>query len=184
MTISPLDPQNRADVETTARLLQSGFRDLSDSWNDLEKAIQTVEKSFGDDRLSLIARKSNQEIVGWIGGISNGRTLWELHPLVVREDHRRESIGKSLVKELESQVAKRGGLTIWLGTDDEMGLTSLSGVDLYPNPIEHLQMIRNTGGHPFGFYLHVGYHLVGVIPDASGYGKPDILMAKRLSQVL
>jgi aminoglycoside 6'-N-acetyltransferase I len=39
---------------------------------------------------------------------------------------------------------------------------------------------RNRGSHPFEFYLRVGYHIVGVIPDANGFGKPDILMAKRV----
>ena len=31
------------------------------------------------------------------------------------------------------------------------------------------------------FYLRVGFHIVGVIPDANGFGKPDILMAKRIA---
>ena len=35
--------------------------------------------------------------------------------------------------------------------------------------------------HPAGFYLRMGFEIVGLIPDANGPGKPDILMAKRVS---
>ncbi len=31
------------------------------------------------------------------------------------------------------------------------------------------------------FYQKVGYTVVGVVPDANGLGKPDILMAKRIA---
>ena len=64
--------------------------------------------------------------------------------------------------------------------DDEDYQTSLSGIDLYPTPFEHLARIRNVRGHPYEFYLKVGFSLVGVLPDANGPGKPDIFMAKRL----
>ena len=74
----------------------------------------------------------------------------------------------------------RGGSTIWLGTDDENNQTSLGGIDLYPNVLDHLANIRNLNNHPYEFYLKVGFVIVGVIPDANGPGKPDIMMAKRL----
>jgi aminoglycoside 6'-N-acetyltransferase I len=35
--------------------------------------------------------------------------------------------------------------------------------------------------HPAGFYSRMGFQVVGLIPDANGPGKPDILMAKRVS---
>ncbi len=66
-------------------------------------------------------------------------------------------------------------------TDDEDGLTSLSGVDLYPDVWQHVAAVRNLGGHPYEFYQKCGYVIVGVVPDANGPGKPDILMAKRVS---
>ncbi len=37
-----------------------------------------------------------------------------------------------------------------------------------------------TGGHLYGFYQRVGYTIVGVLPDANGFGRPDIFMAKRI----
>ena len=38
----------------------------------------------------------------------------------------------------------------------------------------------DSGSHATGFYRRMGYTVIGVIPDANGKGKPDILMAKRL----
>jgi len=77
-------------------------------------------------------------------------------------------------------VRARGVLTLWLGTDDEDDRTTLSRVDLYPDPLEHLARIRNLRGHPYEFYQKMGFVIVGVIPDANGWGKPDIFMAKRV----
>ena len=99
---------------------------------------------------------------------------------MVRAGYRRQGIGRALVADLEAQVRSRGGLTIWLGTDDEDFMTSLAGRDLYPNVLEHLANIRNRRGHPYEFYQKVGFVIVGVLPDANGPGKPDIFMAKPL----
>jgi aminoglycoside 6'-N-acetyltransferase I len=84
------------------------------------------------------------------------------------------------VTDLEEQVKARGGLTLWLGTDDENKMTTLAGVDLYPNVLEHVANIRNLRGHPYEFYQKLGFTIVGVLPDANGLGKPDIFMAKSL----
>jgi len=39
-----------------------------------------------------------------------------------------------------------------------------------------------TGCFPFEFYQKCGFVIVGVVPDANGLGKPDILMAKRVAE--
>ncbi len=74
----------------------------------------------------------------------------------------------------------RGGLTVRLGTDDEDGMTSLSGCDLYHNLWEQIAHIQNLKGHPYEFYQKCGYTIIGVMPDANGRGKPDIIMGKRI----
>jgi aminoglycoside 6'-N-acetyltransferase I len=91
-------------------------------------------------------------------------------------------VGSRLVDKLEKEVLSRGGVVMYLGTDDEFGKTTLSGVDLFENLYDKIQNIKNLNRHPYEFYLKAGYKIVGVIPDANGPGKPDILMAKRLTR--
>ncbi len=71
-------------------------------------------------------------------------------------------------------MSLRGGLV------DEDNMTSLSEVDPYENLWEKIRDIRNLNNHPFEFYQKMGYIITGVVPDANGIGKPDILMAKRV----
>ena len=78
------------------------------------------------------------------------------------------------------KLKKRGGSVVFLGSDDENNRTSLGGIDLYPNPLEHVAKLENKGGHPYEFYQKCGYTITGLIPDANGPGKPDIWMTKRL----
>lgn len=182
MDVVELRVSDAAAVEQTAAILVAGFRTQAPSaWPNLPAARREVLASFGDGRLSLIARDERGDVLGWIGGEEqyNGH-VWELHPLVVDPARQGGGIGRVLVTALEARVRERGGLTLVLGTDDEIGQTSLAGVDLYPDVWPHLAAIRNLRRHPYGFYRRLGFTIVGVIPDANGFGKPDILMAKSL----
>jgi aminoglycoside 6'-N-acetyltransferase I len=163
-------------------LLVDGFREMShEAFPNLERAIAEVRESFGADHISRVALGNGNEAFGWIGGSGRYRGhAWELHPLVVRPDRQLRGIGRALVRDFEQRVVERGGRTIFLGTDDEPGWTSLGGVDLYPDVWTHLRKITNLRRHPYEFYQKLGYVIVGVIPDANGFGKPDILMAKRV----
>ena len=140
-----------------------------------------MRESFGSDRTSRIAVEDDGTVLGWIGSISEYRGhVWELHPLVVRVSQQGKGIGQALVIDLEERVRERGGLTITLGTDDVNGQTSLSGISLYPDVWEHVAAIKNLKRHPYEFYQKQGFVIIGVMPDANGPGKPDILMAKSL----
>ena len=169
-------------MRQVAALLVEGFREQApDAWPTPDDALREVRESFGADRLSRIAVDQDGAVLGWIGGIRQyDGHVWELHPLVVHPGRRRRGIGRALVADLEARVRERGGLTLWLGTDDETGQTSLGGVDLYPDVCAHIAAIRNLRGHPYEFYRRLGFVIVGVIPDANGPDKPDILMAKRV----
>lgn len=177
MNIVDLDPDNESFVRQLAELLVDV---LNIGWPTFEKALEEVRESFPDERISRIATEGDL-VHGWVGGIKgyDGHT-WELHPLAVRRDRQGQGIGRALVADLEERVRERGGHTVMLGTDDERGETSLAGIELFPDPLEHLRKLENPGGHPYEFYQKVGYTVVGVIPDANGFGKPDIFMAKRI----
>jgi aminoglycoside 6'-N-acetyltransferase I len=181
--ILDLDREHEALVEQVARLLLDGFREHAPGWlESLDDALDEVHESFAEDRLSRVALDGAGEAVGFVGGIRQYEGLtWELHPLVVREDARLRGLGRALVRDLEARVIERGGQSVWLGTDDEDGRTSLSGVDLYEDTLGQLARIENVGRHPFEFYRRLGYTIVGVLPDANGPGKPDIFMARRLA---
>lgn len=165
-----------------AKLLVIGFAEhWPEAWPDFQSAMEEVKGSLQENRISRVAINGEGEVIGWIAGVRQyyGQA-WELHPLVVHPDYQGQGIGKSLVSDFEERVREKGGITIYLGTDDESEMTSLGGVDLYPNVLEHLSQLRNVKRHPFEFYQAQGYTVVGVIPDANGPGKPDILMAKRV----
>lgn len=169
-------------VERAAELLVEGFREhWPTAWPDLASALAEVREALEPGKLCRAALDDEGSLLGWIGGIPGyDGNVWELHPLVVDPAHQRQGVGRSLVLDLENLVRQRGGLTLWLGSDDEDGMTSLAGVDLYDDLPGMLARIRNLKGHPFTFYQKCGFVIAGVVPDANGRGKPDILMAKRL----
>jgi aminoglycoside 6'-N-acetyltransferase I len=182
MQIVDLHPDNESVIHQIATLLVEGFAvNWPGAWPDLESAVEEVRESLEAGRISRVALVEDGTVLGWIGGISqyNGH-VWELHPLVVRVSLQGKGIGRALVTDLEERVKDRGGLTIILGTDDVNYQTSLAGANLFPNVWEHVASIRNLKHHPYEFYQKLGYQIVGVIPDANGPGKPDILMAKSL----
>ena len=185
--IIDLLPEDEKAVNQTAALLIEGFREHNPvSWPDMEKALKEVRESFQDDRISRVAVDEEGNVLGWIGGIHlhpqyQGR-LWELHPVVVQPSRQRQGIGRALVKDLDEQIFQRGGAVIYLGTDDEDNMTTVAGIDLYPDVLEHLLNIKNIKGHPYEFYQKMGYTIVGVMPDANGPGQPDIYMAKRVGR--
>ena len=181
--ISDLLPDNDAAIDQAAEILTGAFAgNWPHAWPTLDAALEEVNEALAAARICRAAFDDAGNVLGWIGGNAqyDGR-VWELHPLAVRPDVQGRGIGRALVADFERQVAARGGLTIVLGTDDEAGMTSLSGVDLYPNVWEHIARVRNLRGHPYTFYQKCGFVISGVVPDANGPGKPDILMAKRVA---
>jgi aminoglycoside 6'-N-acetyltransferase I len=170
-------------VQQAAQLLVDAFREhWAEAWSTLDEGRREVEEMLEAERICRAAVDDEGNLLGIIGGIPQyDGHVWELHPLAVQPSAQGRGIGKALIEDFEEQVRQRGGLTITLGSDDEDDMTSLSGVDLYENLWEKVRDVRNFKRHPFEFYQKMGYVITGVVPDANGVGKPDIIMSKRIT---
>ena len=184
MRIRDLGPDDAVAVHQAAALLVAGFKEhWPEAWPDMDSALAELQDMLQPDKIVLIALSDDERIIGLAGGQDVGydhSRVWELHPLVVHPDFQGQGIGRTLVQELEQRVRQRGAITLMLGSDDMDSMTSLADCDLYDRTWERIQQIQNFKGHPYSFYENLGYHIIGVVPDANGPGKPDILLAKRL----
>jgi aminoglycoside 6'-N-acetyltransferase I len=177
LEILRFDRSNNKYINEAAQLLAESFPQAY--WDSADEEMQQI---LEDGKLAFMATE-NESLIGFAGAMPQyGTTGWELHPLVVRADHFRLGVGTRLVLALEEAAVDKGCITMYLGTDDEFGKTSLSDTDLFEDTFMKIESIRNLQGHPFTFYQKLGYKIVGVIPDANGIGKPDIFMAKRIGQ--
>ncbi|MEX0785078.1 MAG: GNAT family N-acetyltransferase [Dehalococcoidia bacterium] len=182
MKITDLTPDNDRAIEQAAKLLVDL---LPEGWPTMDEALQEVREALPDDRIARIAVEGEDpDVLGWIGGLKLGYPgdVWELHPLVVREDRQQQGVGRALVAGLEERVRERGGKIVYLGTDDKRGQTSIADIDIFQGPLQLAANIENLRGHPYEFYQKQGYVIVGVMPDGNGWGRPDIFMAKRIAQ--
>ncbi len=178
---------NRDDdglVEQAAELLYTTFVEQSPgTWPDVAAARSEVLDDSTPQRIYRAAVDDDGLLAGFVGGepIYNGR-VWELHPLAVRRESRRQGIGRALVADLERIASEHGAVTLFIGADDETNATTLGGIDLYPAPLARLSELRAIEGatHPLSFYGACGFVVVGALPDANGFGKPDIFLAKRV----
>ena len=177
MEIIDMRELNEAERRTAATLLMAS---LPLGYPTMEAAMAEFNACVVPANIMLAVRDAG-EIIAWGGLLAptyDGR-VHELHPLVVRADKRRIGMARSIVEALEVEARARGGLTLFLGADDEKedGETSLAKVDLYDNLPDKLKHFE-AGNHVSAFYQKLGFKIVGVMPDANGPGKPDIFLAK------
>ncbi len=184
--VRTIDPKAAAAEihEQLAELLVEAFREMAPTaWPDLDSARSEVIETLEPERKSLALLDDDGRVAGWIGAIpAYDGNVWEIHPLAVRPDLQKRGLGRRLLEEIERLAADSGVSTLWLGSDDEVGWTSLSDRDLYDDPYRAMSTIRDLGGHPYRFYERCGFRIVGVLPDANGPGKPDIFLAKRVTR--
>jgi len=147
MIIQLFDKSNEQYVKEAANLLTACF---PHAYSDC--AFEEMNNILDKERIAVMAVEDNH-LIGFVGAIPQyGVTGWELHPLVVNEAYRNKGIGSQLVYKLEEEVIARGGIVMYLGTDDEFGKTTLSGTDLFDDLFEKIQSIKNIGNHPYEFY--------------------------------
>jgi len=177
MTIVDLAAERERVREQAAALLVEHF-DEPRGWPTLAEGREEVSRVVREGFARAMVQ--DELLLGWVGGLPEyHERVWELHPMVVRREHRRRGIGRALVAAFEAEAASRGALTVTLGTDDDSDMTSLSRIDLYSDIPRHIAELRDLGGgHPFLFYRKLGFVVTGVMPDANGRGRPDIYMSK------
>jgi aminoglycoside 6'-N-acetyltransferase I len=183
LMIEDLERTDEDSIYQAGKITQLAFAHIP-YCDTLEEAVSEVREALMPYKICLVARDLTGDILGWIGGMPIYPRAWELHPLAVLPAKQRQGIGRKLVLALEERVATVGGLTIMLGADDEFGGTNLFGQELFPDVLDAAQKLENVADHPFAFYQKLGYVVTGLVPDANGYGKPDILMCKRIAQGL
>ena len=171
-----LTKEKENELKVCAQILMESFEH---AWNTEKEAEETLRETLVSGILIAVRRK--KKVAGFVGANPEYPFGWELHPLAVAPGARGMGLGSLLVARIEREAARAGALVMYLGTDDEDGLTSLSEGDLFENTLEKIKEIRNRAGHPYEFYQKCGYQIVGVLPDVNGPGKPDIFMAKRLA---
>src|SRR3712207_58676 len=108
--ITDLRPDDEQAIEQIAALLVRGFREhWPGAWPDMHSALMEVAESFGEGRISRVARDAQGSVVGWIGGIPqyDGK-VWELHPLVEHEEWQGKGGGRGLVRAEEGRGGEEG----------------------------------------------------------------------------
>lgn len=164
-----------------ARALREALDHLPSGYQAPGEAEAEVERRLTDEVWLGFAAIVGNRLVGWIGAIRTYSHGWEIHPLVVAPDRQRRGIGSALLLALEARARSEGVLTLFLGSDDDYGGTSLFGRNLWPGVLSHVAATEATArGHALTFYRRHGYEIVGLLPDVNGAGRPDILLAKRL----
>jgi aminoglycoside 6'-N-acetyltransferase I len=179
MNIRPISLHHH-EVTQVAQLLVDGFAGISSAWPNLDVAREEVLEYSSDSHISLVA-VCDERVCGWASATPQYQQFgWELHPLVVAPQKQRQGVGSALVVALCNALAERGATTLFAWSDDEGAHTSLGNVNLLPNPLEHLQHFSSSDHHAGGFYLKMNFHLCGVLPNANGIGKPDILFVRAI----
>jgi aminoglycoside 6'-N-acetyltransferase I len=186
MTAFKIDHIHTAAQRTQAAvILHTAMAQFPSGWPtlaDAEQELADLSDGAQDpaEGVLLAAFGPDGAMLGWIGGQHSYSAVWELHPLAVAPALQRHGVGRALCRALEEHARKHGAATLMLGTDDEQGDTSAAHVDLYADLPAHLRDLHVTGQHPLAFYRKVGYSVIGIVPDANGPGRPDLLLAKRL----
>lgn len=173
---------DQEQTAAAARVLRAALSHLPTGYQGPGEAEAEVEMRQHDPGWLGFAALEKGAVVGWIGALRTYSHGWEVHPLVVAPSHQRRGIGSALMAALETRARAEGVRTLYLGSDDDYGGTTLFGRELFPGVLAHAAGIEPTErGHALTFYRRHGYEIVGLLPDVNGPGRPDIHLAKRLA---
>jgi aminoglycoside 6'-N-acetyltransferase I len=184
MKIEDLSPEDDDAIEQVVALLVDFAPNRAAAWPDDESAMETVEDALDEDSIARVALNDAGVVIGFAAAAPQYSHAWELHPLVVARNEQGRGVGRALVADIEELVAAEGGLTVYLGADDLDESTSAAEEDLFPDVLGKAQDLElRKRRHPIGFYLYLGYEIVGIIPDANGPGRPDVWLARSVADL-
>jgi aminoglycoside 6'-N-acetyltransferase I len=165
----------------TARILRDALAHLPSAYGAPDEAEMEVDRRCDAEDWLGFAALEGDHLLGWIGALMTYAAGWEIHPLVVAPGQQRRGVGSALLTHLEDHGRRAGVRTLFLGSDDDYGGTTVFGQPLFPDVLGHAATVEATPrGHALTFYRKHGYRVVGLLPDVNGPGRPDILMARSL----
>ena len=136
---------------------------------------------FAPEDLSLVARDGDGAPIGWLRAEHfAGQASAEIKLVAVHPARGRQGVGRTLVMAAEERMRAAGCVTMLTTVGDTRGRTNLYGLDVTEDAPHLLASFRCHIDHPAGFFLRVGYRLVGILPDAYGPGKHDFTLARRI----
>ena len=179
-TVDLLGQEDAALLRGVADLLVVGCPSLYDG--DLTQALADVVQ-FAPEDLSLVARDSEGTPIGWLHAEHfRGQASGEIKLVAVHPARRRQEVARTLVMAAEERMCATGCVTMLATVGDTRGRTSLYGIDVTEDAPGLLAAFHCHADHPAGFFLRIGYRLVGLLPDAYGPGKHDLTLARRIQQ--
>jgi aminoglycoside 6'-N-acetyltransferase I len=150
-------------------------------YGDVTEALADVVQ-FAPEDLSMIARDPEGTPIGWLHAEHfRGQASAEIKLVAVHPSRRRQGVGRTLVMAAEERMRGCGCVTMLATAGDTRGRTSLYGIDVTEDAPRLLAEFRCHADHPAGFFLRIGYRLVGLLPDAYGPGKHDLTLARRIT---
>lgn len=182
MRIVDLCNEDDGVVEQVATLLMGGvFAHQSHTWTDKTTALDEIGESFEANHISRVGFDDSGKLLGWAAGYSiyNGY-IWQVYPLALTAFNL--DIGHRLLQDFEEQVRAHGGLGILLSIDVELTLPTLHEKDLSTDPWQHIISLQHLDNHRIEFFRQLGFAIVGIIPNAQGRGKPNILLERSVAR--
>jgi len=178
-TVDPLGQEDAALLRGVADLLVIAFPTIYAG--NVTQALADVVQFAPEDR-SLVARDSEGAPIGWVRMEHfKKQSSAEIKLVAVHPTRRRQGVGRTLVMASEERMRVIGCVTMLATVGDTRGRTNLYGMDVTEDAPRLLANFACHADHPAGFFLKIGYRLVGLLPDAYGPGKHDLTLARRIT---
>ena len=181
--IEAFQPTDEIRLARVADVMFRAMEPVSSRWPAHDAALgELIELCRAKAMIVLIALDPAGEVCGLVAASPRDAAhVLALEWITVDPLLQRCGIGRSLMGRLAQRAAEAGYETLAAAVCDEIGHTSLAGLDLYPEPLEKLATMTFSGPHPAEFFRKTGFALTGVLPDAGGRGIHEIQMALKLT---